>query len=135
MKVLSRDCTAPRTLARDGSLFWALGELTDGRVVYVPVSGLMVAEHDRILHATKVQLRPSRRRTVDTLCGIPQKARLLLADLVDRDGVVVPVWAPPFRFAGMDRCVDCELRTGGRVRPHRMYLGLTVSDDAEAVPA
>ena len=114
-------------------IWWALGTLPDGTVLYVPGGGdRMVSTLDGWSHATDVSLRPSRRRTVDTVCGL-RRAKPLIVH-TDNDQALVPIWPPPARFADLTRCDDCVAFTGKK-RPDRMYQGLSIVDPDEAVSA
>lgn len=112
-------------------LWWALGEFGDGTILFVPAGGgRMVAVHENVLHASDVNLnlRPTRRRTVDTVCGAgARKAKPLIVH-TDAAQALVPIWPPPAQLHGMVRCEDCVAATGKK-RPHKMYVGLSFTTD------
>lgn len=128
---LAQRAVASRIATAFRHLWWAVGTLSDGTVLYVPAGGQhMVAVLDGVAHATTVSLRPTRRRTVDTACGIEHKAKPLIVH-TELDQALVPIWPPPARLPGAARCEDCVAATGKK-RPDAMYVGLSFTTEEPA---
>lgn len=100
----------------------------DGVEVYVPAVGclhLVAVDDGHVLHAAPIRLTPTRRKTVDTVCGLEQSARPMLVVEDDDARALVPAWPPPKEILGHRRCGDCVAFTGEK-RPHPMWLSLSI---------